>query len=81
MPVAGGNDHPYPPLRLQEVQYETRSFALDVLKCAECGARRRWIAALTERSVIVRILEHLGLSSQPPIPAPARAPPQMELGF
>jgi hypothetical protein len=58
-----------------------RVFAADVLKCAKCGSRRRWIAAITERDVIVRILEHLGLASDVPVAAPARAPPQGELDF
>ncbi len=58
-----------------------RVFAVDVLKCAKCGSRRRWIAAITERDVIVHILEHLGLPSELPVPAPARAPPRGELDF
>jgi Putative transposase len=62
-------------------QLMRRVFAVDVLKCEKCGSRRRWISAITERKVIVRILEHLGLESDAPTPAPARAPPQMELGF
>ncbi len=58
-----------------------RVFAADVLKCPVCRSRRRWIAAITEEDVIVKILEHLGLKSALPTPAPARPPPQMELVF
>jgi hypothetical protein len=58
-----------------------RVFRVDALKCSRCGSRRRWIAAITNGDAIVRILEHLALPSIAPIPAPPRAPPQMELGF
>jgi len=58
-----------------------RVFAVDVLKCHKCGSRRRWIAAITEPDAISRILEHLGLESVLPTPAPARASPQLELVF
>jgi len=58
-----------------------RVFRVDALKCSRCGSRRQWIAALTNREAIVRILDHLDLPSIAPIPAPPRAPPQMELEF
>jgi hypothetical protein len=58
-----------------------RVFSVDVLKCAKCGSRRRWIAAITSPEVIVRVLEYLGLASVMPTPAPARASPQGELVF
>ena len=51
-----------------------RVFAVDVLRCAKCGSRRRWIAAITEASVMTRILTHLGLESTVPVPMPARPP-------
>jgi len=44
-------------------------------------SRRRWIAAITQRETLVRILEHLGLESVAPPPAPPRAPPQIELSW
>ncbi len=31
-----------------------RVFRLDVLKCAKCGSKRRWIAAITGREAIAR---------------------------
>jgi len=58
-----------------------RVFAVDALKCARCGSRRRWLAAITEPEAIHRILEHLGLESAAPSPTPPRSPPQLELGF
>jgi len=58
-----------------------RVFSVDVLKCHVCGSRRRWISAITEGPVISRILEHLGLESVAPTPAPARPPPQLELVY
>ncbi len=58
-----------------------RVFEVDVLKCTNCGSKRRWISAITEPDVIRRILEHLDLPSIAPTPAPPRAPPQLELGF
>lgn len=58
-----------------------RVFGLDVLRCEKCNGRRRLISLITERAVIVRILSHLGLEPDPPPIQPARAPPQLELGF
>ena len=58
-----------------------RVFSVDVLKCHICGSRRRWISAITEGPTIARILEYLGLESVSPSPAPARAPPQLDLVY
>ena len=58
-----------------------RVFSVDVLRCANCGSRRRWIAAITQAEVIIRILEHLKLPSSAPEPMPARSPPQQWLEF
>ena len=57
---------------LREVQYEKRSFAVDVLDCPECGGRLRLLATITQRDVIERILTHLGLPTDPVVPEPAR---------
>ncbi len=51
-----------------------RVFSVGVLKCADCGSRRRWVAAITRGKMSIRILEHLGLESRAPSPAPAHAP-------
>ena len=45
----------------------------DVLACA-CGGRRRILADVTDRQVVVAILEHLGLPTQAPAVARARDP-------
>jgi hypothetical protein len=61
---------------LREVQYESRSFEVDVLTCGKCGGRRRVLAYITEPPVVRAILEHLRLPSTPLPVAPARGPPQ-----
>ncbi len=76
---SGSASRPCP--RYSWPQLMLRVFAADVLKCGVCGSRRRWIAAITDSEVIARILEHLGMESVAPTPAPARSPPQMELEF
>jgi hypothetical protein len=46
---------------VQEVQYERRSFDLDVLRCPRCAGRMQLIATIEDAAVIHRILAHLGL--------------------
>ena len=58
-----------------------RLFGLDVLRCHACGSNRQIIALITERSVIRRILAHLGLPADPPTVTSARAPPQLAIPF
>ena len=58
-----------------------RVFDLDVLRCRACRTHRRLIALITERTVIVAILSHLGLDPDPLPIQPARAPPKSELTF
>ena len=59
-----------------------RVFAVDVLRCDRCGARRAVLTFLDQPSVVERILRHLGLPTEPAVPlAPARAPPQPWLPF
>jgi hypothetical protein len=41
----------------------------------------RVIAAIVQAEVIVEVLGCLGLPADPPLAAPARAPPQAELDF
>jgi len=58
---------------LQEVQYERCSFALDLEHCPNCGGEElKIIAAILERPVIEKILDHLGLDPQPPPKSRAR---------
>jgi hypothetical protein len=70
-----------PPHRYLWPELMRRVFGFEVLRCSVCRSRRRLVAMITERSVIVRILAHLGLDTDPPPIQPARAPPQLELGF
>jgi uncharacterized protein YbaR (Trm112 family) len=56
------------------VQYEKRSFEIDVLACPGCGGRLRLIATIEHRAVIEKILRYLGLSGELPKPAPPRHP-------
>ena len=58
-----------------------RVFAIDVLRCSGCGGRSVPLKFITKPSVIHKILAHLGLSTEPPHIAPARAPPQSALPF
>jgi len=51
-----------------------RSFSVDVLECPKCHGRLRMIAVITEREPARRILEHLGLPTDPPTLARARDP-------
>ena len=55
-----------------------RTFGFDVLACPRCGGRLRLIALIEEAAVIGRILRHLGLPTEPPVPRPARAPPLVD---
>jgi hypothetical protein len=50
-----------------------RVFEIDVLVCPHCEGQREQIAFLTDARVVRKILLHLGLDSDPPIQAPARA--------
>ena len=53
-----------------------RTFGLDVLACPRCGGRLRLIALIEQAAVIKRVLGHLGLPTELPVPRPARAPPE-----
>ena len=58
-----------------------RTFGADVLRCEQCGGRRKVIAFISQRNVAIPILLSLGLPHEPPRVAPAREPPQAELDF
>ena len=55
-----------------------RGLDIDVLDCPRCGGRLRFIAAVLEPAAVRRILDHLGLPSEPVRLHPARAPPSLE---
>jgi hypothetical protein len=52
-----------------------RTFGLDVLACPSCGGRLRLVALIEQRTVVTRIVAHLGLPTELPVPRPARSPP------
>ena len=52
-----------------------RVFGVDVLKCSRCQGQMRVIACIEEPDVAKKILEHLGLPSEPLPTARAQAPP------
>lgn len=51
-------------------------FATDVLVCDACGGAMRILAILPEGDASRAILEHLGLPTRPPGPAPSTRPNQ-----
>jgi hypothetical protein len=53
-----------------------RTFGLDVLACPSCSGRLRLVALIEQRAVVTRILAHLGLPTELPVPRPARPPPE-----
>jgi hypothetical protein len=57
-----------------------RVFATDVLACP-CGGRRSVVAVVVDAAMARALLAGLGLPCTPATFAPARAPPQVELGF
>jgi len=58
-----------------------RVFDIDVTSCFSCRGEVKVIAAILERAVIVQIISHLKLPTEPPRISAARAPPQGHLAF
>ena len=52
-----------------------RTYEVFPLLCPLCGGQMRLIAFITEGMQIRRILDHIGVDSEPPRRSPARAPP------
>jgi hypothetical protein len=50
-------------------------FQIDILACAVCGGRLRFIATIEDPPVVQRILAHVGLPTTLPEACPARPPP------
>ena len=65
--------------RVPWAQLLRRVFLVDVLRCAGCGGRRQLVAQVTDPVAIQGILEHLGLAPDEFGPAPARAPPELDI--
>ena len=55
-----------------------RIYEVFPLLCPLCGGQMRLIAFITEGTQISRILDHIGVDSEPPHIAPARGPPLWE---
>ena len=63
------------PHRISWARLLKRVFDIDMQHCPNCGAGElKIIAAILERPVIQKILDHLGLDPQPPPKGPAREP-------
>jgi hypothetical protein len=67
--------------RLTWAQLLQRVFDIDISHCPQCGGTMKAISAITEKTVIDKILTHMGLPTEPPRVTPARAPPQKEFSF
>ena len=67
--------------RLTWAELLKRVFAIDVLICPRCDGPRKLIALIHDGFVVRKILEHLGLPTEPPPLAPARAPPELEFAW
>jgi hypothetical protein len=62
------------PVRLSWARLLKRVFELDLEHCPNCDGELKIIAAILEKSVIEKILTHLGLQARAPPRAPARGP-------
>ncbi len=74
--------HDLLPIRQRYLDWATllkRVHKVDILDCPRCHGRLKLLAAISDPPIVKKILEHLQLPSEPPCPAPARAPPQTEL--
>jgi hypothetical protein len=67
--------------RVPWAQLIRRVFLVDVLKCARCGGQRELVATITDPVAVRAILEHLGLDPSDFGPAPARAPPDLDIDW
>lgn len=67
---------PRDPRRLTWAELLKRIFKMDLTICPDCGGGLKFIATIMEREVVVRILDHLGISATPPTFNQPRAPPQ-----
>jgi hypothetical protein len=75
--IAASGTHTGPPPR-RRLELLKRVFDVDII-CGRCGAKMHRISHIDDPETIAKILDHLGLPTEPPRKAPARAPPQCEL--
>ena len=64
--------------RLSWAELLKRVFQIDLTECPDCGGEVKLIAVIMERKVVRKILDHLGLPSEPPRVTSARGPPEGE---
>jgi Putative transposase len=67
--------------RIEWPRLMQRTLGFDVLSCPKCSGRMRVLSVIDEPAVVKRILDHLGLPTEPPPLAPARASPMDQVGF
>ena len=68
--------------RMSWAKLLNRVFKIDVTECQFCRGEVKVLAAVLERKAIEKILNHLGLPTEPPTIHPARPPPQAQFdGF
>ena len=62
--------------RLSWAQLLGRVFLIGILECYKCGGRRELISVIQDGNTVSKILDHVGIPSEPPRFEPARAPPE-----
>lgn len=63
------------PKRKQWTELMRRAFGYELLRCTKCGGKMQLLGCIIHQSAIAKILSHLGLPCESPIPALARASP------
>lgn len=64
--------------RIHWAQLLKRVFGLDVDRCQRCQGPMKILSAIEDPMTIKKILTHLGIPHKPPMPWPARGPPELE---
>jgi len=67
--------------RITWAQLLKRVFKIDMETCSSCGGKLKVIAAITEKAIIKKILEHLGIPTKSPKTHPSRGPPNHQYKF
>jgi hypothetical protein len=83
LPSQSGPAEPVPPKRPAHYLWAVliaRIYEVFPLLCPKCGGQMRLIAFITEGTQIKKILNHIGVESDPPHISPARGPPLWEDG-
>jgi hypothetical protein len=69
------------PRRLSWAELLKRTFQVDLTKCPDCGGNVKFIAAIVKRSVVQKILTHLGLPSDLPRFHPAHGSTEVQMSL